>query len=184
MRYVAAYLLAVLGGNKNPSVEQIADILKAGGVDSDNEKISFLLKELEGKDINEGIYYVIWVSILFNYVVFLVVVVFILSSIFIFGLIFLWCFIYLSEYCVYSIFRDFDDLYQLLRSFLLVLKSGQAKMSKIASSGPAASSAPVAAASTATASTSAAAQPAAKPTKEKTPEPSEEEGADGLMDFF
>lgn len=52
-------------------------------------------------------------------------------------------------------------------------------MSKVASAGPAVSSAPVAATSSAK---TESAPVAAK--KEKTPEPSEEEGADGLLDFF
>jgi large subunit ribosomal protein LP2 len=55
MRYVAAYLLAVLGGNKNPSAEIITGILQAGGIEVDQAKVTFLLKELEGKDLNEGI---------------------------------------------------------------------------------------------------------------------------------
>lgn len=59
MRYVAAYLLASLGGCKNITSDVIVGILQAGGVDADVEKVNFLLKELEGKDINEGIFFLL-----------------------------------------------------------------------------------------------------------------------------
>jgi large subunit ribosomal protein LP2 len=55
MRYVAAYLLATLGGHKNITAQIITDILEAGGIEADQEKITLLLKELEGKNIQEGI---------------------------------------------------------------------------------------------------------------------------------
>lgn len=40
MRYVAAYLLAVLGGNSNPSKEDIEKILESVGLDVDAERLS------------------------------------------------------------------------------------------------------------------------------------------------
>ena len=40
MRYVAAYLLAVLGGNKNPSNSDLEKILGAVGLEVDNERLS------------------------------------------------------------------------------------------------------------------------------------------------
>ena len=39
MRYVAAYLLAVLGGNKNPSKDDLEKILGAVGLEVDEERI-------------------------------------------------------------------------------------------------------------------------------------------------
>lgn len=84
------------------------------------------------------------------------------------------------KYFIINLLFDSFVLYSSPLSYIIVLKAGQEKMSKVASAGPAVSSAPVAAATTATAS-KAADKPAAK---EKTPEPSEEEGADGLLDFF
>ena len=53
MRYVAAYLLATLGGNKNPSAKDIEAILGSVGIEVDNEKLSKVISELNGKDINE-----------------------------------------------------------------------------------------------------------------------------------
>ena len=61
MRYVAAYLLATLGGNKNPSASDINDILSSVGIDVDPECLDVVIKELSGKNINEvGIFLVIW----------------------------------------------------------------------------------------------------------------------------
>ena len=53
MRYVAAYLLAALGGNTSPSEDEIKTILSSVGVGVDDEKLSFVMSQLEGKDINE-----------------------------------------------------------------------------------------------------------------------------------
>ena len=39
MRYVAAYLLAVLGGNKNPTKGDVSKILESIGLDIEDEKI-------------------------------------------------------------------------------------------------------------------------------------------------
>ena len=43
MRYVAAYLLAVLGGNQNPSKGDIEKILSAVGLEIDDDKIDKVL---------------------------------------------------------------------------------------------------------------------------------------------
>ena len=40
MRYVAAYLLATLGGKANPSKADITKILDSVGLDVDDEKLS------------------------------------------------------------------------------------------------------------------------------------------------
>lgn len=55
MRYVAAYLLATLGGNNNPSANDIKGILEAVGIEADQERLDRVIKELSGKDINEVI---------------------------------------------------------------------------------------------------------------------------------
>lgn len=39
MRYVAAYLLATLGGKSNPSKEDIVEILSSCGLDVDDDKL-------------------------------------------------------------------------------------------------------------------------------------------------
>ena len=53
MRYVAAYLLATLGGNKDPSASDIKAILESVGIDVDSERLDVVIKELSGKDISE-----------------------------------------------------------------------------------------------------------------------------------
>ena len=53
MRQIAAYLLAVLGGNNNPSVEDLRKIFVAGGVDFDEERATQLINELKGKNVYE-----------------------------------------------------------------------------------------------------------------------------------
>lgn len=55
MRYVAAYLLAILGGNKNPSTDDLKKILGSVGVELDAAKAEKVIKELKGKDIEEVI---------------------------------------------------------------------------------------------------------------------------------
>ena len=55
MRYVAAYLLAALGGNGSPSAEDIKAILSSVGVGIEDDKLAFVMKELKGKSINDVI---------------------------------------------------------------------------------------------------------------------------------
>merc|ERR1712141_639909 len=51
MRYVAAYLLAQLGGNDAPDAAAIKAILGSVGVDADQEKMNKVISELSGKAI-------------------------------------------------------------------------------------------------------------------------------------
>ncbi|GAA0155251.1 ribosomal protein [Lithospermum erythrorhizon] len=53
MKLIAAYLLAVLGGNTSPSAEDLKSILSSVGAEAEEERIEFLLKEVHGKDITE-----------------------------------------------------------------------------------------------------------------------------------
>jgi len=53
MRYVAAYLLAVLGGNTNPKADDIKKILSSVGVDAEKDALDKVCAQLAGKDINE-----------------------------------------------------------------------------------------------------------------------------------
>lgn len=53
MRYVAAYLLAVLGGNENPSVDDIKKILGSVGIEADMACLKKVISELSGKSIND-----------------------------------------------------------------------------------------------------------------------------------
>jgi hypothetical protein len=49
MRYLAGYLLAVLGGNESPSADDVTKILAAGEIDVDAAEVSRLLAAVEGK---------------------------------------------------------------------------------------------------------------------------------------
>lgn len=53
MRYVAAYLLAVLGGNEKPSVDDIKKILGSVGIEADMACLKKVISELSGKSIND-----------------------------------------------------------------------------------------------------------------------------------
>ncbi|PPD88894.1 hypothetical protein GOBAR_DD14158 [Gossypium barbadense] len=53
MKVVAAYLLAVLGGNASPSADDLKVILGSVGAEADDDRIELLLSEVKGKDITE-----------------------------------------------------------------------------------------------------------------------------------
>lgn len=53
MKYLAAYLLLVQGGNTAPSASDISTLLSSVGVDVEESRISALLSELEGKSVQE-----------------------------------------------------------------------------------------------------------------------------------
>ncbi|XP_022730060.1 60S acidic ribosomal protein P2B-like [Durio zibethinus] len=53
MKVIAAYLLAVLGGNPSPSANNLKDILGSVGAEADDDRIELLLSEVKGKDITE-----------------------------------------------------------------------------------------------------------------------------------
>ncbi|KAK6126318.1 hypothetical protein DH2020_039963 [Rehmannia glutinosa] len=53
MKVIAAYLLAVLGGNASPSADDVKDILCSVGAEADNDGIELLLTQVKGKDITE-----------------------------------------------------------------------------------------------------------------------------------
>ncbi|XP_075155213.1 ribosomal protein LP2 [Haematobia irritans] len=53
MRYVAAYMLAVLGGLENPKNADIEKILSSVGIEADGERLTKVVKELNGKSIEE-----------------------------------------------------------------------------------------------------------------------------------
>lgn len=53
MRYVAAYMLAILGGNKAPTEEDIKKILGSVGVEYNAEQSKKVVSELSGKDLEE-----------------------------------------------------------------------------------------------------------------------------------
>ena len=51
MKHLAAYLLLTVGGNTSPSAEDVKAVLESVGIEADSERLSQLIKELEGKDI-------------------------------------------------------------------------------------------------------------------------------------
>ncbi|XP_044126862.1 60S acidic ribosomal protein P2 [Bufo gargarizans] len=55
MRYVASYLLAVLGGNDSPSVADLKKILESVGIEMDKTRAEKVISELKGKKIDDVI---------------------------------------------------------------------------------------------------------------------------------
>ena len=53
MRHLAAYLLLVAGGNEKPTKDDVSKLLSSVGIEADSERLSTLIGELEGKDVNE-----------------------------------------------------------------------------------------------------------------------------------
>ncbi|KAF7872169.1 hypothetical protein EAF04_003094 [Stromatinia cepivora] len=53
MKYLAAYLLLTIGGKPSPSAKDITTVLESVGIEIDQERLDTLIKELNGKDINE-----------------------------------------------------------------------------------------------------------------------------------
>merc|ERR1711917_119919 len=51
MRYVAAYLLAALGGKESPSTNDLKTIIESVGVGYDEERASLVVNQCEGKSI-------------------------------------------------------------------------------------------------------------------------------------
>ncbi|CAI5718662.1 unnamed protein product [Peronospora destructor] len=55
MRYIAAYLLAVLGGQPSPTENDVVKILQASGVETDKKRVAAILQAMEGKNMDEVI---------------------------------------------------------------------------------------------------------------------------------
>merc|ERR1712183_1070535 len=55
MRYVAAYLLAALGGKDSPSAADIKKILESVGIEADDTRLEKVVSELSGKNVDEVI---------------------------------------------------------------------------------------------------------------------------------
>jgi len=53
MRHVAAYILAVIGGNANPSEADLKKILNSVGVDIVDEQLAVVIGQLNGKNLFE-----------------------------------------------------------------------------------------------------------------------------------
>jgi large subunit ribosomal protein LP2 len=53
MKHLAAYLLLSLGGNSSPSEKDVKTVLESVGIEADDERLSTLISELKGKDLQE-----------------------------------------------------------------------------------------------------------------------------------
>lgn len=53
MRYVAAYLLAVLGGKTSPAAADLEKILSSVGIEADSDKLKKVIAELDGKSVED-----------------------------------------------------------------------------------------------------------------------------------
>merc|ERR1711966_326730 len=53
MKYLAAYMLAVEGGNNTPSEDDVKKILSAIGAEVDDAKVTELFTQMDGKDLKE-----------------------------------------------------------------------------------------------------------------------------------
>ncbi|CAN8072989.1 unnamed protein product [Agarophyton chilense] len=53
MKYIGAYMLAHLGGNSSPSSSDIKKILESAGVDIDEDVLTKVMSQFEGKDITQ-----------------------------------------------------------------------------------------------------------------------------------
>ncbi|KAI0072683.1 hypothetical protein K474DRAFT_1667519 [Panus rudis PR-1116 ss-1] len=52
MRHLAAYLLLQIGGKASPTADDVKKVLSAVGIEADEERLSKLIAELDGKDVN------------------------------------------------------------------------------------------------------------------------------------
>lgn len=53
MKFVAAYLLASMGGNPSPTRDDVRGILDSVGAQVEEDKMEMLFKAVEGKDVTE-----------------------------------------------------------------------------------------------------------------------------------
>uniref|UniRef100_A0A7S2XZN4 60S acidic ribosomal protein P2 n=1 Tax=Fibrocapsa japonica TaxID=94617 RepID=A0A7S2XZN4_9STRA len=53
MRHLSAYLLCVLGGKAAPSADDVTAVIEAAGGEADADVIAKMLKEVEGKNLDE-----------------------------------------------------------------------------------------------------------------------------------
>jgi len=51
MRHVAAYILAVMGGQKDPSEKDVKAILNSVGIEPDSKNLAVVVNQLKGKNV-------------------------------------------------------------------------------------------------------------------------------------
>lgn len=53
MKYLAAYILCVVGGNATPSAADVSKVVTSAGGECDEAALEILMNDVAGKDINE-----------------------------------------------------------------------------------------------------------------------------------
>jgi len=53
MKYLGAYLMAVIGGKESPTEDDIKAILEAGGITCDDALLAEVCKRMDGKSVHE-----------------------------------------------------------------------------------------------------------------------------------
>ena len=53
MKYISAYCLLALGGNTNPSEDDLSKFFKSINVDTDAEQLKAVVSHLKGKQLHE-----------------------------------------------------------------------------------------------------------------------------------
>merc|ERR1719413_156083 len=53
MKYLGAYLMAVIGGKQSPSADDVKEILEAGGIEFEQEMLDRLIEKMDGKQAHE-----------------------------------------------------------------------------------------------------------------------------------
>ena len=53
MKYIAAYLLAIAGGDQAPSKDKITKILESVGISVDGNAVDALIQKMQGKNVEE-----------------------------------------------------------------------------------------------------------------------------------
>jgi len=53
MKYLGAYLMAVLGGKEAPTAADVKQILEAGGIEFEQEMLDRLIERMDGKKAHE-----------------------------------------------------------------------------------------------------------------------------------
>ena len=56
MKYLAAYMLAELGGNSSPSSSDVEKILSSVGIDAESEELTKMIESLSGKSVEEVLF--------------------------------------------------------------------------------------------------------------------------------
>jgi len=53
MKYMGAYLMAVLGGKEQPTAADIKEILEAGGISYEDDLLNKVIERMDGKQVHE-----------------------------------------------------------------------------------------------------------------------------------